>query len=203
MIKVPNVQLQSNPVFVFDPHHPSMIETAAPWLHDAILLGASIAGVYLVVALLQLAQIRRRMPAVPVAKEPSVGLRHPVAQERPSTRIDEDGEASFALHLRRSTVEADIQKLRMEVQGLRDEMACAYEKIDAIGALRQAQTGMPLYNEAISMARRGMSVDTIASRCSISKGEAELVFALAQNPRHGEENQQIANKVPNERHPVR
>ena len=48
-----------------------MIETVAPGFHDAVLLGAGIAAVYLVVALLQLIQLHRHQRPTAV-REPLI-----------------------------------------------------------------------------------------------------------------------------------
>jgi len=162
-----------------------MIETVAPGLHDAILLGAGIAGVYLVVALLQLFQLRRHHSRPTAVREP---LLEPQYHSEPAfhagDKIKEERE--FADHLRRSKLEGNVQRLSDEVAALRDAISATRAEIDALrtySKVQPAPNGIPSYNDAMDMAKRGLSAIGIASRCGISMSEAELVAALARNPK--------------------
>lgn len=140
--------------------------SALGW-RDAIMIAVALAAVYLLIALLRLAQIRRRWrePAVPAA-EPAV---KPAAWAQPP--------AQFGEHLLRSGIEAELQQLRGEVAALRDELA----------QLKVARRVSPQYNEAMLLAQRGMNAQAIADQCGISVGEAELVLALSRNKQEYED----------------
>jgi len=75
----------------------------------------------------------------------------------------------------------DMAKLQQESAELRRELAAVREQLNAMA---NAQTVSPEYNEALVLARRGLSVETIAGRCGISVAEAELVHSLVQQKAH-------------------
>ena len=183
-----------------------MMETAAPGLHDAILLGAGIASVYLIVAVLQLAQMKRQKAPKPSLREPS--LRPQNDGNKREAKAGLSDETTFALYLRRTTVEADLLRLQNELHSLRESLATTREEIQSL----KAQTPPPipsapaqLYNEAMGLARRGMSAASIALRCGISLGEAELVTALTLSPqdiKSRADDMKSADKKTNEQQPV-
>ena len=161
-----------------------MIETVAPGLHDAILLGAGIAAVYLVVALLQLFQLSRHQPPAAV-REPLIEPQYRSETVlNASDKVKEDRD--FADHLRSSKLEASVQRLSGEVAALRDALSATRVEVDALRTRSNAQPvkhEIPSYNDAMDMAKRGLSAVGIASRCGISMSEAELVAALARHPK--------------------
>jgi len=87
--------------------------------------------------------------------------------------------------------ELEIQRLRREIDDLRDAMQSQRQEIDtlrlemkhATARLTAAPGISPAmsaeYDEALAMARRGVLADVIASRCGISRAEADLVTSLA------------------------
>lgn len=83
----------------------------------------------------------------------------------------------FVEELARSNLEVEVQKLRRESAGLRDELSQMHKELALLKAARNVS---PLYNEAVSLAQRGVTADGIAGQCGISLGEAELVAALAR-----------------------
>lgn len=83
----------------------------------------------------------------------------------------------FAGELARSNLEVEVQQLRRESAGLRDELSQMHKELALLKAARNVS---PLYNEAVSLAQRGVTADGIAGQCGISLGEAELVAALAR-----------------------
>lgn len=155
-----------------------MMETNAPGLHDAILLCAGIASVYLVVAVLQLMQMRRSTAATLPVREPSLGVALPFAADSPK----QDG-SSFANELRQRHTETEMKRLGLEVERLHAELHAMQDEIKQLRRERNVTPAAPLYNEAMSFARRGLDAAGIASRCGISLGEAELVVALARDPK--------------------
>lgn len=155
-----------------------MMETNTPGLHDAILLCAGVAAVYLVVALLQLMQLKHPRALSLPAREPSVGLALPTNQD--SAKASDD---SFASQLRQRGIEADLKRLSHEVDALRSELRATQDDLKLLRNERSLPSATPLYNEAMSFAKRGINADGIAARCGISRGEAELLAALVRNPK--------------------
>lgn len=155
-----------------------MMETNAPGLHDAILLCAGVASVYLVVAVLQLMQMRRSTAAMVQAREPSLGMGFPLASDS-----SKSNESSFASELRQRHMESEMKRFALEIERIQTEMHSMREEIKRLRKERAASTATPLYNEAMGFARRGIDAAGIASRCGISLGEAELVAALARDPK--------------------
>lgn len=69
----------------------------------------------------------------------------------------------------------ELGSLRVEVQALRDEQRREMTKVQV------AQNASPFYSEAMQMAVQGQDAADISVLCGISRGEAELVVALARN----------------------
>ena len=155
--------------------------SALGW-RDAIMIAVALLAVYLLIALLRLAKIHRRRPAAAKAKVAAQ------AEKAVAIEIAAWGRspAEFGEDLLRSGIEAEMQQLRGEVAGLRDEL----------GKLKAARRVSPQYNEAMLLAQRGMNPQAIADQCGISVGEAELVMALSRNKQeyenYGKNNQQKA-----------
>jgi len=163
----------------------------------AIICAVAVIAVYVLVSLLRLSQIRRRKPSIPVIERAlkfdadgiytlrrSAAARE-VAEEPPAedwpTRGAESADTSdasqFGEQLFRSSVEAELERMRNEVSGLKE----------TIGQLKAARRVSPQYNEAMALAQRGMDKQNIAEECGISIGEAELVLALSRNKQEYEE----------------
>jgi hypothetical protein len=85
--------------------------------------------------------------------------------------------------LKRNSIEAGLKRLDLEVVRLHMELQATRDEVKRLRSERGAPNVAPLYNEAMNLAKRGLSVVGIASRCGISMGEAELVVALARNPK--------------------
>jgi len=83
----------------------------------------------------------------------------------------------FGQQLFRSTLETELQQLRSDVAGLREELKL----------LKAARRVSPQYNEAMMLAQRGIDAQGIAAQCGISVGEAELVLALSRNKQEYED----------------
>ncbi len=68
-----------------------------------------------------------------------------------------------------NAVSLEIAELRSQVARLQGELDC----------LKSATpSAVSPYNQAIQMARQGLSASEVSSRCGISRGEAELIVAL-------------------------
>jgi len=160
----------------------------------AIICAVAVIAVYMLVSLLRLSQIRRRKPSIPAIEralkfdaDGIYTLRHgPSAKEvedkQPESRGQEPEAESpetseFGEQLFRSSVEAELERMRGEVTGLKETIA----------QLKAARRVSPQYNEAMALAQRGMDKQNIAEECGISIGEAELVLALSRNKQEYEE----------------
>ena len=93
-------------------------------------------------------------------------------------------------------LELDLQRLRREVSALRaalgvqqGEIGALHDEVKRLGERAPTppavnghspmQDTSPEYGEALVLARRGLGVEEIASRCDITRAEAELVVSLA------------------------
>lgn len=142
---------------------------------DAVLVAAAMIGVYLVLSVMRLFQIRGKRGGS-VQQETGRGFSGleplvPGAAQPPSPQPE------FAEELARSHVEVELQSLRRESAHLREELARLGEEVVRLKAMRNVS---PLYNEAMVLAQQGMPASGIAGHCGISIGEAELVAALAR-----------------------
>ena len=163
----------------------------------AIICAVAVIVVYMLVSLLRLSQIRRRKPSIPAIERalkfdadgiytlrrgaPAKEIEDaPAASGRPAQDA-ESADASeisqFGEQLFRSSVEAELERMRGEVSGLKETIA----------QLKAARRVSPQYNEAMALAQRGMDKQNIAEECGISIGEAELVLALSRNKQEYQE----------------
>ncbi len=78
--------------------------------------------------------------------------------------------AIFGEQIFRDGVDAEMAELRGQIDALRGDV----EK------LKSARNVSPQYGEAVTLAQQGLDAHSIAERCGISVGEAELVRALSQ-----------------------
>ena len=74
-----------------------------------------------------------------------------------------DGQRLTGMSLEVGELRKQVARLEAEVEKLRSASAAA---------------GVSPYNQAIQMARQGLSAADVASTCGISRGEAELIVAL-------------------------
>ena len=162
----------------------------------AIFCGVALAVVYLLVSLAGLVQIKLRQRSKKQTLEldgeevywitPEPGLaseEERVAEPGLATaRAAQDGgqkQAPFGEQLFRSGVEAELQQMRSELAGLKENMA----------QLKAARRVSPQYNEAMRLAQDGMAARDIADECGISLGEAELVLSLSRNKQEYEDHE--------------
>ena len=82
-----------------------------------------------------------------------------------------------------------LRGLQTELLGVRAQLDAMQADLDALRAelerLKAERAVSPQYNDALSLARKGMHAEDIAQACGISIGEAELVCALARTHREG------------------
>lgn len=99
-------------------------------------------------------------------------------------------------------VELELQRLRLEINTLRETVEAQQKDIEslrtdarnsaanrigpAISLSVQEPDMSPEYDEALALARRGIVADVIASRCGITRAEADLVASLAARGRQRE-----------------
>jgi len=69
----------------------------------------------------------------------------------------------------------EVQSLELEMARLQEQVNRLQSEIEKIKALQAAVTP---YTNAIQMAEQGLNVSDVASRCGISRGEAELIIAM-------------------------
>lgn len=174
------------------------MESVMGW-REIVMLAAALAGIYLVIALLALARMRRRPPLStnveptepgnlgPAFKAPPPGhvWDHPfltpvrLPDEAPpvSAQFDPVGEeipSPFAATLAATELELEVRQLRAEVEELRLELA----------EVKQAQRISPLYADAAALAHRGFDALGVAEECGISVAEAELVLAMSKDEKN-------------------
>lgn len=75
----------------------------------------------------------------------------------------------------------EVQYLELELTQLQDQVRHLQSEIDQMKTQQAAATP---YSNAIQMAEQGLNVSDVASRCGISRGEAELIVAMhhSQSP---------------------
>ncbi|MDR1661826.1 MAG: DUF2802 domain-containing protein [Azoarcus sp.] len=97
-------------------------------------------------------------------------------------------------------LELELQRLRREVGGVREAFEIQRQEINALRAelerlAMRSQAPMavtaepdvsPEYDEALALARRGVMAGDIATRCGITRAEADLVASLAARARQRE-----------------
>jgi hypothetical protein len=127
------------------------------------------------------------------AKNPESGVTVAVYSHNQSgITVSEDVEEtpldSFAIEL-------ELQRLRLEINALRETVEAQQKEIESLRTdmkyptAVQIEAGIPFmaqepdmspeYDEALALARRGIVADVIASRCGITRAEADLVASLA------------------------
>ncbi|MBI4997525.1 MAG: DUF2802 domain-containing protein [Rhodocyclales bacterium] len=165
---------------------------------EMVMLAAALAGVYLVIALLALARMRRRPPRArnvePTAPDnsgpafkpqpPGQVWDHPfltpvrLPDEPPpvptGVPVREEVASPFAATLAATELEAELRQLRAEVEQLRQELA----------EVKQARRVSPLYADAAALAHRGFDARGVAEECGISVAEAELVLAMSKDEKN-------------------
>ncbi len=158
----------------------------------AIICAVAMLVVYLLVSLASLVQIklrqRRHERAMKLEGDevywitPERGLAGE-EEARPgawrAAAEPEQAPPQFGEQLFRSGVEAELQQLRSEVAGLKENVA----------QIKAARRVSPQYNEAMLLAQRGMNARDIANQCGISMGEAELVLSLSRNRQEYEDHE--------------
>ena len=89
------------------------------------------------------------------------------------------GRREIGLWKRLGPVSADSQVLNglsLEIGELRKQVARLHGEIERLKSATSPAASP--YNQAIQMARQGLSASEVASGCGISRGEAELIVAL-------------------------
>ena len=135
------------------------------------------------------------------AKESETGVTVAVYSQRSQPGIAAPEEVKEA-PLDPFAVELELQRLRLEINTLRELVETQQKEIDflrtkakdsatdrvktAISLPAQEPDMSPEYDEALALARRGIMADVIASRCGITRAEADLVASLAARGRKRE-----------------
>lgn len=117
---------------------------------------------------------------VPVAEQNVVEERNPPVLAGTFPWNEPPAEAAKLLQI--EALEQDLAQLRREIAGLRSEVqALRDEQRRELTKVQVAQSASPFYSEAMQMAMQGQEAADISVLCGISRGEAELVVALARN----------------------
>lgn len=155
------------------------MESSAPVLHDALLLALGVAAVYLVVALLQLLQLRTAVTKPQhQACEPSLGIVDDAVEsdkDRFSVLLEQNRTEVLLKQL-----QAELERLRADMQSLRGEMRLGNANAAPISSPIKPESTSK-YSDARRYAQHGMSAAGIAQKCGISLREAELVAALGRD----------------------
>jgi Protein of unknown function (DUF2802) len=69
-----------------------------------------------------------------------------------------------------------LNAVSLEIGELRSQVARLQSELDRLKSA--TPSAISPYNQAIQMARQGLSASEVSSRCGISRGEAELIVAL-------------------------
>ncbi|MDD5247411.1 MAG: DUF2802 domain-containing protein [Rhodocyclaceae bacterium] len=152
---------------------------------DVLLVVAGLVGIYLVVMVLRLTQLRRRKAIAAAAEAPAAPAaddeaeEEPFVYEAPVVPRPAAAPADFGAELARSHQDAELRQLRDELAQLREEVGQLRADLADLNAARLVS---PQYSDAMALAQRGLTAQDVADRCGISLGEAELVWALSRGP---------------------
>jgi hypothetical protein len=85
--------------------------------------------------------------------------------------------------------DAPLRGLQTEMVGVRAQLDALQSGLDLLKSeveqIKAARAVSPQYNDALSLAQKGMRPEDIAETCGISVGEADLVCALARSRQEG------------------
>jgi len=182
----------------------SMFE-AFGW-RDGLIVAVALTALYMVFALVRYFALRPRPPTPPppVVAEPVLTSTSVAPAATPAPKpgaADEpwpNTQSEFAEHLRGAAKESELRHMRGDLARVRDELTALGDDLarlragqgaigeelaqlrQQIAALQGSRNVSPLYDEAVGLAQQGLDVRSIAERCAISIGEAELVAALVR-----------------------
>lgn len=115
----------------------------------------------------------------------------PSADAAPAPRPPESltaGPDLFAFELKLQRLRRELGAVRAALDVQQGEIGALHEMVQHLGEIAPARTAAaeaveqsasPEYSEALVLARRGLSVEEISTRCGITRAEAELVVSLA------------------------
>lgn len=82
-----------------------------------------------------------------------------------------------------SALQRDVKALLARLEKLEQAPPSALAAVSASANPAVAHAGATPYNQAIELARQGMPATEVATRCGISRSEAELIVALYRRAR--------------------
>lgn len=131
----------------------------------------------------------RRAAIQPYLREQGLGEDRPPAASAPTADAPKDAgdvawerpPTDFAERQLRLSLEREVEALREELDALRGAFASLREEVrQEVAGIKAQQSVSPFYRDAMQMALSGAAADTIAERCGIARGEADLVVALVR-----------------------
>lgn len=161
-------------------------------LRELVLALVAIVVIYIAVVLIRMQRLRRAALAKETEPEPESAAEPPAAEDEPAAvapGVDEFPEPRPAAASERlseplpgNALARELGMLRDEVDAMRGELAALRNDMQQeLAHLRASQSVSPIYGDAMQMAAAGYDATTIAERCGIARGEAELVVALARS----------------------
>lgn len=181
------------------------MESGMGW-RELVILAATLAGIYLAVALWALWRLRRRKPARPADAEPTASSLGPAFKEPPPGHVwdhpflspvrlpDPPAKTPTEVDVvleKLSTAAAEpappfaatlaVSEMEAELRQLRAEVEHLRQELSE---LKQAPRISPLYADAAALAHRGFDARGVAEECGISVAEAELVLAMSKDDKN-------------------
>ena len=122
--------------------------------------------------------------ADPLLEKPAPRLEANAFREETMSRDRENFVDQISYREYQTWVESQFLQMQDEIDAARGELAALrLELHKELTGVRATQTVSPLYGDAMQMAVAGYDADSIAERCGISRGEADLVVALSVTQR--------------------
>jgi hypothetical protein len=174
---------------------------------ELVILAAALAGVYLVVALMALARLRRRRTPKPAIEPSTPSDPGPAFKPAPPGQawdhpfltpvhlpdlppadpievdvvVDDSAPAAPDAQATPFAATLAVTELEAEVRQLRSEVAALRQEL---AELKEARRVSPLYADAAALAHRGFDARGVAEECGSSVAEAELVLAMSKDDKN-------------------
>ncbi|MDR2092701.1 MAG: DUF2802 domain-containing protein [Azoarcus sp.] len=132
--------------------------------------------------------------ASPLHKEPPPLSVLPEAESIVRNIAPDNVSDPFALELELQCLRREVDRVWEAFETQRQEIHALRAEVERLTVRPEAPMTMPVeppgvspeYDEALALARRGVMADVIATRCGITRAEADLVASLAARARQQE-----------------